>query len=188
MLVVLAMGELRPQPLRSTPADADRFVGASYDAHHGEVYAFLARATRDATVAEELLQETFLRLTEEVRTRRVPEQVRPWLYRVASNLVVSRARRRSTARQWLEGQRRSDHLRVVESPEAQMLRRERAGRLEQALGRLPADARVALLLSSDGFSGEEIASVIGRSHNATRSLLTRARIALRNELAGEDGA
>lgn len=174
-----------PQGVR--PGDADDFVVAAYQAHHGEIYAFLARALRDPSAAEELLQETFLRLTEESRARRAPEQVRPWLYRVASNLVVSRARRASTARRWLEGQRRADHLSLVEeSPESGFVRRERAGELERALGRLPGDARVALLLSSEGFSGEEIAESIGRTHNATRSLLTRARIALRSDLAAAE--
>jgi DNA-directed RNA polymerase specialized sigma24 family protein len=49
---------------------------------------------------------------------------------------------------------------------------------------LATDARTALLLSADGFSGEEIAAAIGRSHAATRTLLTRARIRVR--LALED--
>ena len=73
-----------------------------------------------------------------------------------------------------------------ESPEANVVRRERTGTIERALGRLPADARLAMLLSSQGFHGEEIAAAIGRSHAATRTLLTRARIQLRQDLAGED--
>ena len=172
----------------SEPAvgEPDRIVVSAWTAHRDEIYAFLVRSLRDASTAEELLQETFLRLTEEARARRAPEHVRPWLYRVASNLVVSRARRGSTVRRWLEGQRPAEHLALVEeSPESSFVRREQAAEIERALGRLPGDARVALLLSSQGFRGEEIADAIGRTHNATRSLLARARIALRHDLASE---
>jgi RNA polymerase sigma factor (sigma-70 family) len=166
--------------------DADRFLVAAYEAHHAEVFAFLARATRDPILAEELLQDAFMRLIEQARAGRAPEQVRPWLYRVATNLVISRARRTRTARRWVD-----EHgvielaARTVESPEAGVLRRERSDALGRALDGLAPDARAALLLSSEGFSGIEIADAIGRTHNATRSLLTRARITLREDLAGE---
>lgn len=74
------------------------------------------------------------------------------------------------------------HPGAQESPEAGVLRRERRADLESLLESLPADARTALLLSRDGFTGTEIAVQIGRSHAATRSLLSRARVQLRLEL------
>jgi RNA polymerase sigma-70 factor (ECF subfamily) len=173
--------------VRLLPRGADAFVVSSYEAHHQELFGFLARATRDQTVAEDLLQESFLRLTTEARAGRAPVQVRGWLFRVASNLAISRSRRQTTATTWLGRYGQSEHDGLVgESPEANVVRRERTGTIERALGRLPADARLALLLSSQGFHGEEIAAAIGRSHAATRTLLTRARIQLRQDLAGED--
>ena len=48
-------------------------------------------------VAEDLLQEAFLRLTREVRADRTPDNVRAWLYRVGANLAVSRGRRITSA-------------------------------------------------------------------------------------------
>ena len=45
---------------------------------------------------------------------------------------------------------------------------------------------VPLLLSAHGFKGEEIAETIGRSHGATRSMLLRARLRVRDELVAED--
>ena len=167
------------------PRGADGFVATMYDDHHAEVYAFLARSTRDPATAEDLLQETFLRLTTEVRAGRTPELVRAWLFRVASNLAISRARRVVTANAWLDRHGQREDL-VAESPESGVLRRERSSTIERSLGRLAPDARVAMLLSAHGFHGEEIAASIGRSHAATRSMLFRARAQLRDELLAED--
>jgi len=173
--------------IRRLPAGPDGFVASTYEAHYAEVFAFLVRSTRDPSTAEDLLQETFLRLTTEARAGRAPEQVRAWLFRVASNLAISRARRHATAANWMGryGQAEHDGM-VMDSPEGAALRRERNEALERALEDLPADARVALLLSAHGFKGEEIAETIGRSHGATRSMLFRARIQVRDELQSED--
>ena len=178
--------DLERAPNTQSPLGVRRFVESAYAAHQPELYAFLVRSTRNTTVAEELLQEAFLRLTEEARNRRPPELVRPWLYRVASNLVISRGRRQTAAQRWLERVGRDPaEPSGEESPESGVLRRERAAAMGLALGRLAPDARVALVLSSEGFSGAEIAEAIGRTHAATRTLLTRARIQLRTDLAAE---
>jgi RNA polymerase sigma factor (sigma-70 family) len=179
--------EVDRSPVRLPARGVDGFIESAYEAHHAEVYGFLARATRDPSLAEDLLQETFLRLTNEVRAGRAPDQVRGWLFRVASNLTVSRARRNSVANAWRGRYGPAEHASLVdESPEIRVLRRERTNVIEAALMHISADARVALLLSSQGFTGEEIAETIGRSHGATRTLLTRARIQVRQILSGED--
>jgi RNA polymerase sigma-70 factor (ECF subfamily) len=164
-------------------AAVEVFVTTAWADHHAEVYAFLVRTTRDPGVAEDLVQEAFLRLTREVRSGRPPTNVRAWLYRVASNLAVSRGRRLSAALRVLVrmgGQAGADDANDV--PEAGYLRREGRAELMTAVERLSADARAALLLSSEGFSGAEIAAAIGRSELATRALLCRARIKVRQHL------
>ena len=67
-------------------------------------------------------------------------------------------------------------------PKSGVLARERTSAIDAVLATLPVDARTALLLSADGFSGEEIAATIGRSHAATRTLISRARVRVRLEL------
>ncbi len=165
----------------TVPVDADRAVVEAWRAHHGELYGFLARSTRDSAAAEDLLQETFLRLTQEARAGRMPGLVRPWLFRVATNLAVSRARRGTTALRWLHRQVDPESRRA-ESPESRIVRHEATADMATALAGLPADARAALLLASQGFSGVEIAAAIGRSGGATRTLMSRARLRLRTEL------
>jgi RNA polymerase sigma-70 factor (ECF subfamily) len=178
-----------PNPYRPDLVDADGFgtarreelgaVSSAFEAYHAELYSFLRRATRDEGAAEDLLQETFLRLTKEVDAGRTPDHLRGWLYRVASNLTVSRGRRTMTAFAWLNQHGRQEMGGVAESPEAGLLARERRSSLDAVMATLPAEARTALLLSADGFSGEEIAAAIGRSHGATRTLLSRARVRVR---------
>ena len=85
---------------------------------------------------------------------------------------------------WMSRYGRHSTEEVVASPESTVLARERSSDIETALATLPAEARTALLLSAEGFSGEEIAAVIGRSHGATRTLLSRARVRVRLELEG----
>ncbi len=165
---------------RHVDAGAEAFVAAAYEAHHARVFGFLARATRDRSAAEDLLQETYLRLTSQARLGREPIEVRAWLFRVASNLVIERSRRQTTVRRWLGRYGRGEYERMVApSPEAGVLSRERAAEIDQVLEGLPADARLALLLSSEGFAGHEIAQAIGRSDSATRAMLCRARVRVR---------
>src|SRR5512135_1645352 len=168
-------------------ASADAIVLGAWTEHREELYALLVRTTHDRDVAEDLLQDAYLRLTREARAGRTPENVRAWLYRVATNLATSRGRRVSSAVRWLAGAgRRGAGTDPSEPPEAGLLRREGRAELLGLLDGLGPDARAALLLSSEGFHGDEIAAAIGRTPAATRTLLTRTRMRLRSRLvAGE---
>lgn len=151
-------------------------LAAIYAERRGELLAFLVGMTRDPEVAEDLLQETFLRLVREVRAGRMPEQPRAWLYRVAANAAIDRGRRGATVARFLPRLLSRDE---PEAPDDAALRVERDAALHAALGRLAPDRRAALLLAAKGFSGAEVARLLGRSEVATRTLLCRARLELR---------
>jgi len=161
--------------------DPGDLVAAAYDRFQREIHSFTAHSLRDPEAAADVTQEAFVRLLREARAGRAPDNVRAWLYRVCSNLVINRARRARVAdavrRTWSGGED------VEDSPEWLALRAEQTAELRRALGGLHRDARVGLLLSANGFSGKEIADAIGRSELATRTLLCRARIQLREQLA-----
>jgi len=164
-------------------AGADALVVAAWTAHHAEIFAFLVRTTRDTVVAEDLLQEAFLRLTRETRAGRAPDNVRAWLYRVGANLATSRGRRVSCAlRALVRIGSSGGTTRLDDAPETGYLQREGRAALVGALADLSPDARAALLMSSEGFSGAEIAAAIGRSDAATRTLLCRTRVLVRSHL------
>lgn len=159
---------------------ADAIVDC-YDHYQGELFGYLTRVAGSRDVAEDLLQETFLRLVREIRAGRSPTDLRPWLYRVGTNLARSRARHLAVVGRFLGRIRAPD---VDLSPEEGVVRHEANLELRRALGRLAPDARSAVLLAAQGFSGPEIAGILGRSQLATRSLLFRARHALRAQLEG----
>jgi RNA polymerase sigma-70 factor, ECF subfamily len=161
--------------------DQAAVVTAAYEQYHAELYSYLRRSTRDEGAAEDLMQESFLRLFKEVEAGRTPDNIRAWLYRVGSNLAISRGRRGRTVIDWMSRYGRVGGS-TVESPESDVLGRERTASLDAVLAGLPEDDRTALLLSAQGFSGEEIAQAIGRSNGATRTMLCRARVRVRLEL------
>ncbi|MGH2455974.1 MAG: RNA polymerase sigma factor [Candidatus Limnocylindria bacterium] len=180
------------QPPRAMPVQAMRSPASesahaalldAYEAHQRQLHTYLLATTRDPGTAADLLQETFVRYLREAQAGRIPLSPRAWLYRVATNLANSHGRRRRSAARWME--RQSPYPATVDSAEDEIVRRERSRLLMDSLEDLPDEARAALLMASHGFSGAEIALAIGRTESATRTLMCRARLRLRNRLADE---
>ena len=73
--------------------------------------------------------------------------------------------------------------RAAPSPEERILEAEQREAVRSALRTLTMDARVALLLSAQGFSAREIGTTLGRTDAAVRTLLSRSRLRLREHLS-----
>jgi RNA polymerase sigma-70 factor (ECF subfamily) len=156
-------------------------VETAFDAHAARLKAFALAAVRDDDAADDLVQETFLRFVNHVRGERVPDNVGGWLHRVCANLIISQGRRRVVAERKKLVLADRD---VGASPEDHVVRSDESARIRQALGELPGDARVALLMAAAGYSPAEIGEAIGRSTNATSTYVCRARVRLRELLSG----
>jgi RNA polymerase sigma-70 factor (ECF subfamily) len=154
-------------------------VAEAYDAHQRELYSFALRTARDAGAAEDAVQDAFLRLARETQSGWTPDNVRAWLFRVIANGVISRGRRIAVAGRFRHLLVNRD---VAAEPSEPVLRRERTVALEAELSKLKPDARVALLMAAQGFSIREIGVAVGRSEGATRAMLCRARLTLRERL------
>jgi len=154
---------------------AAAFVEAVFVENHERIYRLVHASTRDEEVAADVTQEAFVRLLVEVRAGRLPENPGGWLYRTASNLVISRARRVSVARRLAPRLVRRDEER---GPEELAVEHERSRAMEDALATLSATERVALIMAAQGSTGEEIAAHLGKTHGATRTMMSRARIRL----------
>jgi RNA polymerase sigma-70 factor (ECF subfamily) len=162
-----------------TERAVDGIVGSAYQLHRAALMRYLTGLTRDAVVAEDLVQDAFLRLNIEIAAGRVPDKVGPWLYQVAHNLAMSRGRRLTVA------DRKRSALTVPDqtaSAELVALAAERNREVATVVADLDPIHRQVLSLAALGYGGIEIARTIGRSHGATRTLLCRARATARARL------
>jgi RNA polymerase sigma-70 factor (ECF subfamily) len=155
-------------------------VESAFDAHAPQLKAFALAAIRDEDAADDLVQETFIRFVRQVRTDRVPDNIGGWLHRVCANLITTQARRRSLF------SRKKPLLidrTVGMSAEDRVVGLDESAHLRDALGELPIDARLALLMAAAGYSPAEVGEAIGRSTNATSTYICRARVRLREILS-----
>ena len=163
---------------------ADRaFIEDLFARHHAEIYAYLMRMMRDADLAADLAQDTFIRAYRAIESLEDRAKARAWLYQIAHRIALDEIRHRRIVR-FLPL--------TVEShgaaPSAEHLAMEMrlSGPLARALARIPERQRAALLLAEVGdLTGLELAGALGGSHVAARALLTRARESLRLALADE---
>jgi len=136
------------------------------------ILSYLYRLLGDAARAEEVCQEVFTRAYRARRSMDQVENVRAWLYRIATNAARDQLRRRRLLT-WLPLFDEDPAL-LVESPEASALE---THAVEQALRKLKPDLRVPLVLySCQELSTQEIANVMGISQDAVKQRLVRARL------------
>jgi RNA polymerase sigma-70 factor (ECF subfamily) len=162
--------------------------GAAFDEVHAafntRLFTFLVRQSRRRDVAEDLLEDTWLRLVSHAHRLRPDTRLGPWLFTVARNLHVSYARSRlledaateSLMALWPVSLERSSPF---EDAAASELER----RIERALAALPAASReVLLLVAVAGLDPADAADVCGTTPEALRQRLHRARTALAQAL------
>jgi RNA polymerase sigma-70 factor, ECF subfamily len=143
------------------------------DRHGRSIRQYILRATRRVSVAEDLVQEVFLRIVRAAPGYDPRERERAWVFRIARNVLIDSQRR--------EARSREDHRPVdVASGPAQAL----SAALDAALAALaPEDRECFLLAEVGGLTYAEIERVTGSSVAAIRSRVYRARMALRASLS-----
>lgn len=149
---------------------------AAFRDHAGAIRGKAIQMTRDPEVAADVTQEAFLRLFVEAQAGRLPDNVGAWLYRTSANLIVSRARHAAVEHRFAPRLVRYDG---PAEPDAIAVLQEQRQELDAALATLSATDRAALVMAAHGATGAEIARQLGRSHVATRTILSRARRRLR---------
>lgn len=141
----------------------------AFDRHYPALYRYLYRLTGDEDVAEDVAQESFIRLLE----NEVPESsVQSWLFTVGTNLVRDRARTRERRRRLLEAEDYGPD--PPTRPDESTERAERIERVREALAELKDRDRKILLLREEGFQYSEIAEMIGVKASSVGTLLARA--------------
>ena len=155
-----------------------------------KIYNLALRMLRDPDDAREILQETFLKVYDNLEKFRGEAHLSTWIYRIAMNEALMRIRKNKHRPRSLEivdedGERREiDVEDWSPRPVERLLTKELGGELDRAIARLPEDYRGAFLLRDvEGLSNEQIAKAMKLSVPAVKSRIHRARVFLRNELA-----
>jgi RNA polymerase sigma-70 factor (ECF subfamily) len=158
------------------------------------VFSFVLRLIGDRARAEDLLQETFLRLVEHAHTFEGSAKLKTWLFRIARNQCIDESRRRVHRRHPSldapladDGSAGTLHDRVA-SGEAGADRRtvgtELKQRMSDAIAALPEDQReVFLLRQVQNLQFKEIAEITGVSENTVKSRMRYALERLQGALA-----
>jgi RNA polymerase sigma-70 factor, ECF subfamily len=142
--------------------------------HEKQVMSTALRMVGNLEDAQDIAQETFLRLYRNLRKLTDLRQTRVWLYRVTVNLCNDLLRK--------SGNRKTESLAENElsseasDPESAVLESERGRLVEMALAALPAKERAAVVLRDiEGLSTREVAGILGSSEATVRSQISVAR-------------
>lgn len=156
--------------------------------HYSWLLANVLRVTGDSAEAEEIVQDTFLRLYERPIPGEDGDNVRGWLYRVAVNMAFNAVRSRNRRTGWLRRlAHRADAHDTYDDPLTLVTEMDDAARVRKNLAALPDRQRNVLLLRATGHSYSEIAEIVDVKLGSVGTILARAERALRKEHERENG-
>ena len=170
-----------------------------YERHRNGLYRFILRQVGHRELAEELYQDVWIRLIDSRRRYRETARFQTYLYRIARNRVIDEYRARKSeplvapeavpdtalaADELVDGQQIAD---VLEQALAKSLNTAAVRVMQQALAKLPADQRAAVLLRFEGELGlNEIAEIFDCGRETIKSRLRYAFKRLRQMLGDHD--
>lgn len=152
----------------------------------------LSRFVRDSAEVEDISQETFIKAYRALPSFRGDSAFYTWLYRIgvntAKNFLVSQGRKLPATINGFDAEEAenfegADQLREVNTPESELMGKQVAQTVNQALETLPEELRTAIVLREiEGLSYEEIADVMNCPVGTVRSRIFRAREAVADKL------
>ncbi|MGH7675692.1 MAG: RNA polymerase sigma factor [Gemmatimonadales bacterium] len=158
------------------------------------VFSLIYRMVRDRALAEDLAQETFVKVLNGIKTYRPEFKFSSWIFKIANNVAIDHLRRRSLETLSLDGspqattpeERSATALQLSsggETPLDEVQNRELGTAIERAIARLrPAYRACILLRHVEGHSYEEIAQMLDLPLGTVKTYIHRARNELREYL------
>ncbi len=169
--------------LRARNGDLRAFE-ALYRKYKAQVYRTALGLVRDPFVAEEVLQDCFLRVHANLHKLDGDRGLSPWLYRVTVNLCYTYLMRRKTHSESLDALSEVLPSSASQMPERTLMRGELAAAVHNGIDSLPLPHRTAVILYYlQGLSVEEVASAMQCPVGTVKSRLFYARQTLRKRLA-----
>ncbi len=161
-----------------------------FQAYQSPIYNYLLRMTQNPTEAEDLTQETFIRVHSSLSTFRGEASLSTWLYRIATNVSYDYFRRKTRqakaalSLEETDVERKGVRAETPASPEQLAAQSEMSACVEGFIDRLPPSYRAVLVLHDvQGLKNSEIAEVLQCSLDTVKIRLHRARKTLRATLS-----
>jgi RNA polymerase sigma-70 factor (ECF subfamily) len=152
-----------------------------------KLYRLLARLVRDPAEVEDLAQETFIKAYRALASFRGDSAFYTWLYRIgintAKNHIAAQVRQIQVLTGMdaaeMESMEGAERLRDFDTPERQLMTRQIASTVDEAMADLPDELREAIALRElEGLSYEDIATAMNCPVGTVRSRIFRAREAI----------
>ncbi|MDA2923366.1 sigma-70 family RNA polymerase sigma factor [Acidobacteria bacterium AH-259-L09] len=185
--------EISPSELKETVRRVQK--GSSedfqklYDLFSKPIYNFIWRLIGSAEEAEDLTQETFLKVHSEIKNLREPGQFKFWLYRIARNEVYQKVRRSKKEPEVSMDDEEIDYHSFLPAPSPQIDPEKRAlsRELGEVIGRAlramsPKYRDVFVLAVFQKMSYEEISKIVDRSLLSVKTDIYRARLMVKDAL------
>ena len=147
-----------------------------FSAHHCAVYRYAYTLTHDTGLAEDIVQEVFVRLHKNFSVVHNEEWLCAWLLRVAANLSRNMLRRDARARARDESfVAEATQMFECAQPDEVLLRKDEIDSARRSLNKIKEPMRSCLLLKHEGLSYREIAKVLGINEANVGTLIARGR-------------
>jgi RNA polymerase sigma-70 factor (ECF subfamily) len=158
------------------------------------VFSLVYRMVRDRAAAEDLAQETFIKVLNALESYRPEYRFSSWIFKIANNAAIDHLRRREVDTLSLDGApgaRTADEIEATAlqttdrgpSPLADLESRELGSAIEQAIAKLRPEYRACILLRHvEGRAYEEIAETLDLPLGTVKTYIHRARLELRESL------
>ncbi|HEX8393964.1 MAG TPA: sigma-70 family RNA polymerase sigma factor [Longimicrobium sp.] len=158
------------------------------------VFSIVYRMIRDREQAEDLAQETFVRVFNHIDRYDPKYKFSSWIFKIATNLTIDHIRRKELNTVSIDGSRNAttaDQIEATaitiispdENPEELLEAKELGEEIEEAIGRLRPEYRAAILLRHvEGREYQEIAEIMGLPLGTVKTYIHRGRNELRDSL------
>ncbi len=163
------------------------------DAYSGPIYRLALKMLGVPTDAEDVLQNTFLKVFQHLKDFEGRSSLSTWLYRIASNEALMLIRKQRPETTFSDAAPDNDDHRDYfpaqftdwrHLPEAEFLSSESQAALDRAVRQLPESQRIVFILRDiEGLSIQETSQALDLSESAVKTRLLRARLRLREELS-----
>jgi RNA polymerase sigma-70 factor (ECF subfamily) len=160
------------------------------DRYKNRLFNFVYRFVRDTDVAEDIVQETFLRVFRKRREYRAIANFSTWIFTIAGNLAKSELRRRKRWRflsidTGTEEEKGFDILDPGMKPDRVTAVRMLRENVQNSIDKLQSKYKEALVLRDvEGMSYQQIAEIVGVPVGTVKSRVNRARLKLQKRLKG----